>query len=173
MDSDKRRASILMVIQKNVEPVTGADLAKRFQVSRQAIVQDIALLRAAGHEIFATPQGYILPQSLHSRQHQRIFAMKHTPQEIYDELMSIVDLGGKIINVIVEHPIYGEFKGQLMLASPSDVRDYLDRMSQEGAEPLSSLTEGVHLHTIEADKVETIDRIEQVLREKGYLLEED
>lgn len=170
MDADQRRQSILSEIISSKEPIKGTDLAKTFQVSRQVIVQDIALLRAAGHDIAATPQGYRSLKPAEFRTSRRIMAMKHSPEDIYDELMSIVDLGGRILDVIIEHPLYGEFRGRLMIAAPSEVREYLDRMVREGAEPLSALTEGVHLHTIEADREEILDRIEERLRSKGYLL---
>lgn len=173
MDAEQRRQSILAAIHSSQEPIKGTDLSKAFQISRQVIVQDIALLRAAGHDIIATPQGYCVLKSAIAKTFRRILLMKHNPSDIYDELMSIVDLGGRIVDVIIEHPLYGEFRGRLMIAAPNDVREYLDRMEREGAEPLSALTEGVHLHTIEADRADVLDKIELRLRQKGYLLTEE
>ena len=133
-------------------------------------VQDVAILRAAGYDIIATPQGYLIPRAGQTQRITRVVAVKHSRDEIEDELTTIVDLGGRILDVIIEHPVYGEFKGRLMTSSRSDVRTYLKTMEREEAKPLSSLTEGVHLHTIEADSVPILDRIEKALREKGYLL---
>ena len=91
-------------------------------------------------------------------------------EDIKDELNTIVDYGGKILDVIIEHPVYGEFKARLMMSSRRDVSAYLATMEKEEAEPLSKLTEGVHLHTVEADSIAVLNQIEKVLDEKGYLL---
>ena len=97
----------------------------------------------------------------------RVFAVKHSPEDIRDELNAIVDCGGKVLDVIIEHPVYGEFKASLMMSSRRDVEIYLAAMEKEGAEPLSKLTEGVHLHTVEADSIEILDNIEKVLEQRG------
>jgi transcriptional regulator of NAD metabolism len=171
MTADERRKNIITAIERSSEPLTGAQLAKAHNVSRQIIVQDIAILRAAGHEIIATPQGYMMMHTGQSKGISRVLAVKHNHDKIEDELTTIVDLGGRILDVIIEHPVYGEYKGRLMMSSRRDVKTYLEAMKKEGAEPLSALTEGVHLHTIEADSIQVLDRIEKVLREKGYLLD--
>lgn len=169
MTSGQRRDKILAAITDAKVPITGSALAGLFNVSRQVIVQDIAVLRAAGYDIIATPQGYIVPGAFQTRP-TRVMAVKHGYDQIEDELMAIVDLGGRVLDVIIEHPVYGEFKGRLMLSSPSDVRAYMQLMKQSDAEPLSVLTEGIHLHTIEADSERVLDRIEEMLAERGYLL---
>lgn len=170
MDAESRRENILHTIRSSTEPLTGAQLARKFDVSRQVIVQDIAILRAAGNEIIATPQGYIMPSLPRLKAYRRVMAIKHSSSDMEDELMTIVDLGGKVLDVIIEHPFYGEFKGLLMIKSPSDVRSFIAKMKEAEAEPLSALTEGVHLHTIEADSPEILDKIEKALKDKGYLL---
>ncbi len=170
MTSAQRRERILAAISDARAPITGSALAGLFNVSRQVIVQDIAVLRAAGYDIIATPQGYIMPGMIQAARPTRVMAVRHGRDQIEDELMAIVDLGGRILDVIIEHPIYGEFRGRLMLYSPSDVRAYMQLMEQNDAEPLSALTEGVHLHTIEADSEQVLDRIEDMLTKKGYLL---
>lgn len=169
MSAKKRRKSIIDQIKSSSSPITGSELAKGYGVSRQVIVQDIAILRASGYEIIATPQGYMIPSAYQQRV-SRVMAVKHSQEQIEDELMTIVDLGGKVVDVIIEHPIYGEYKGSLQLSSPSDVRAYLKIMEKNDAEPLSALTEGVHLHTVEAESQETLDRIESALNKKGYRL---
>ena len=99
-----------------------------------------------------------------------MIAVKHGQNDIAEELNTIVDYGGKILDVIIEHPVYGEFKTRLMLSTRNDVKAYLDAMKKEEAEPLSALTEGVHLHTIEADSITILNEIEKILVQKGYLL---
>ena len=170
MTSEERRDSILASLKKSNSPLTGASLAKLYNVSRQIIVQDVAILRAAGHDIIATPQGYLIPRTSQTQKVTRVFAVKHGPEDIKDELNTIVDYGGKILDVIIEHPVYGEFKARLMMSSRRDVSAYLATMEKEEAEPLSKLTEGVHLHTVEADSIAVLNQIEKVLDEKGYLL---
>lgn len=172
MDGEKRKEKILEEILKSDRPLTGGYLSQLFNVSRQVIVQDIALLRAAGNDIIATPQGYMHPESLGQRP-QRTIACSHHFEGMKEELTTIVDLGGKIIDVVIEHPVYGEFKGQLMIGSRRDVADFVARMEDADAEPLAALTEGVHIHTIEADDEETLDLIETILTEKGILLLEE
>jgi transcriptional regulator of NAD metabolism len=170
MTSEKRRESIITDLKRSDTPLTGAYLAKQYQVSRQIIVQDVAILRAAGNDVIATPQGYLLPKVNQAQRVTRVLAVKHGQNDIEDELNTIVDYGGKILDVIIEHPVYGEFKTRLMLTTRNDVMAYLESMKKEEAEPLSALTEGVHLHTIEADSIMILNEIEKVLMNKGYLL---
>jgi transcriptional regulator of NAD metabolism len=170
MTSEERRDRIIASLQRSDSPLTGASLANIYNVSRQIIVQDIAILRAAGNDIIATPQGYMIPRISQPRRATRVFAVKHRPEDIKDELNTIVDYGGKVLDVIVEHPVYGEFKASLMMSSRSDVAAYLATMEKEEAEPLSKLTEGVHLHTVEADSIAILNQIQKVLDQKGYLL---
>lgn len=173
MEAKERRAAILKKITESPVPITGSDLASLFSVSRQVIVQDVAILRAAGENILATPQGYMVPRIPLHQPYKRIFACKHhSLHEMEEELNTIVDLGGKAVDVIVEHPIYGEYKGNLMLSSPAGVREFMRRLREEDAEPLSTLTGGVHLHTVEAEDEEILDRISRALEEKGILLQE-
>ncbi|NLX70690.1 MAG: transcription repressor NadR [Clostridiales bacterium] len=170
MLADERRQAILKYISQKEQPVTGTYLAQMMGVSRQVVVQDIAILRAAGNDIIATPQGYMLSRNVHPKRYRRVIACRHQDDGIEDELMTVVDLGGAVLDVSVEHRVYGEFKAQLMIKSPNDVRCFIEIMKREKAEPLCALTDGVHLHTIEADTPLILDRIEKALEEKGYLL---
>jgi len=144
-------------------------MAKRLRVSRQCLVQDIAILRAAGEEIVATPRGYRLPDAA-SESHRAVVACRHTPERTEEELQILVDNGVKILDVIVEHPLYGELRGSLMIESRTDVHDFLKRVKATHASLLSSLTGGVHLHTVEASRPQMIARALATLRQKGFLL---
>lgn len=170
MTSEERKEGIISNLKRSDTALTGAYLAKQYNVSRQIIVQDIAILRAAGHDIIATPQGYWLSKLNQLQGITKVFAVKHNQNEIEDELNAIVDYGGKVLDVIIEHPVYGEFKARLMLSTRNDVKAYLAVMKKEEAEPLSALTEGVHLHTVEADSITILNQIESILDQKGYLL---
>jgi transcriptional regulator of NAD metabolism len=150
-------------------PLSGSELAKRLRVSRQCLVQDIAILRAAGEEIIATPRGYQLPQTANQR-HRAVLACRHSPERTEEELQILVDHGVRILDVIVEHPLYGELRGSLMIESRADVQDFLKQVKSAHASLLSSLTGGVHLHTVEASRPEMISRARAQLRERGFLL---
>jgi hypothetical protein len=133
------------------------------------VVQDVAILRASGEEILATPTGYRLPVES-ARAHRAILACKHPPERTEEELLILLDHGVRILDVIVEHPIYGELKGSLMLESRADLQDFLGRVRASHAALLSSLTSGVHLHTVEASRPEMIARAKGQLRARGFLL---
>lgn len=171
MDSSERRRNILKILKSRDEPIKGTALAEMFGISRQVIVQDIAILRASGENILATPKGYIIPEvQAPSALIKTLVCKHHTYEEIEDELVTIVDLGGRVIDVVVDHPIYGEKRGMLMIASRQDVRDFMKALKEDGIKPLSSLTGGVHLHNIEVKDQECFKRIKEALEAKGYLI---
>jgi len=164
-----RRRQIVAWLRARGGPVPGGEIAKHFRVSRQCLVQDVAILRASGEEILATPTGYRLPAES-TRAHRAILACKHPPERTEEELQILLDHGVKILDVIVEHPIYGELRGSLMLESRADLQDFLAHVRASHAALLSSLTNGVHLHTVEASRPEMIARAKAQLRARGFLL---
>ena len=166
---EERRHRIYAWMQQHPTPIRGSELAERFRVSRQCLVQDIAILRAAGTEIVATPRGYRLPDSS-GRAYRETLACSHPAECTQEELQILVDHGVKVLDVIVEHPIYGELRGALMLESRSDVEDFMNRVRLQKATLLSALTRGVHLHTVEANRKDQIARAKSKLRERGFLL---
>ncbi|MCK8817316.1 transcription repressor NadR [Natroniella sulfidigena] len=172
MKTSERREELLNRLIQEPNSITGSKLAEIFDVSRQVIVQDIALLRAKGHKIVATSQGYVMSQTTNNMV-QKTIACKHKEKEIRAELETIIKYGGRVKDVIVEHPIYGELKGLLMIQSKAELEEFLEKSRNESSKPLSFLTEGVHLHTIEALNQEVLDLIESKLQEKGFLLSED
>lgn len=169
-ESEDRRSGILEALAGAGGTLTGAELAEMFHVSRQVIVQDIAILRAAGHGILASPQGYLLLPGDSPGKCRRTFAVQHDRQGLEKELLLMVDNGGKVIDVVVEHALYGEIKGLLMLNCREDVYTFEKKLDRHRAKPLSSLTEGVHLHTVEADSEEILDRIGLKLVQEKILL---
>lgn len=166
-----RKEKIIEEIKKSEKPVSASALAKKLGVSRQIIVGDVALIRASGTHIIATPRGYILDN--HQLQHTYTLAVKHTQEQLADELYTIVDLGGSIIDVIVEHSIYGQLTGKLHLSSRYDVDQFMKKITQDDAKPLSQLTNGLHLHTIQCLDQETYQRIVDALDKKGYLFKKN
>ncbi len=150
--------------------MTGTELAARFEVSRQVIVQDMAVLRAASHQVLASPQGYFLDRHTPGL-HRSVVAVRHTPTETEDELIALVDVGVEVVDVIVEHPIYGELRGMLHIASREDVQQFMIQLATTGAHLFSELTDGLHLHTLEARRPDQLQRARSVLKERGYLAE--
>jgi transcriptional regulator of NAD metabolism len=170
MDGGKRRELLVKLLNESPEAISGGELARILGVSRQVIVQDIALLRASDINIFSTTKGYLVYHS-DSLRVKRIFKMKHTTEQIEDELCTFVDNGGKILDVFVTHEIYGEIATPLIIRNRQDVYDFVKKVHEKKLVPLKELTDGIHQHTVEADSNETLDRIEKALREKGYLNE--
>jgi hypothetical protein len=169
MNTDERRAKIIELLRSEKRPFSGSELAGFFQVTRQVIVQDIAILRAAGNDIIATSQGYMMKQPYDFC--SKKIAVCHAEEKTREELLTFVECGCKVIDVIVEHPLYGELRGMLMLQDSGDVEEFIKKVEKSNATLLSRLTRGVHLHTVEALNEDSIKKAEELLREKGILLE--
>ena len=167
MNDTRRKEFILDLLQNKVSVISGAKLAEMLGVTRQVIIKDIALLRAMGYKIEATPKGYTMWMGDGV---QALFAVKHSAEDIEKELSLIVENGGMVIDVIVEHPLYGELKGNLQIETMEDVSKFLTKMQISHAKPLLVLSEGIHLHTVKADSPEVLDRIRGALRKAGFLL---
>lgn len=165
-----RRDDILELLRHEHQPVPGYVLADRFGVSRQVVVHDIAVLRASGAAVEATPRGYILIRP-HDGFATTVFAVRHRAEETAAELNALVDAGVSVVDVLVEHPIYGEMRGALNLHSRADVQDFIDRMTLQHGQLLSLLTDGVHWHTVRARDEATLERGRQALRALGFLVD--
>ena len=165
-EGGKRRDGILSLLEGSDTPLSGTELAHRFRVSRQVIVQDMALLRAQGHEVLSTNRGHLIQAPLRV---SRIFKVFHTSKQIVDELCTIVDLGGTVEDVFVHHKIYGQLQAPLHISSRRDVQLFLEELKSGKSTPLKDVTSGYHYHTVSADSGETLDLIGQELGKKGYL----
>ena len=180
MTGDERRKAIINIMKESAKPVSGTALAKQFQVSRQVIVQDIALLRAADYDIYSTARGYVLMSGLSENRHKetqkdaagitRVFHVSHTDEQMEDELNTIVDMGGRVLDVYVEHAVYGAIRTDLPISCRRHVQEFMESIHNGKSTPLKNLTAGDHYHTVEVDDEETLDYIEKALKEKGYLL---
>ncbi|SHI37615.1 hypothetical protein SAMN02745751_00174 [Dethiosulfatibacter aminovorans DSM 17477] len=171
MNTVDRRKKLIDHLIKSNEPTKGSRFAELFNVSRQVIVQDIAVLRAEGYEITATPQGYIITGKELEGFIEEIVSRHESNEEIMEELNIVVDNGGEVIDVTVDHPFYGEFNGKLMIKSRLDVKNFLSQMEESNAEPLSRMNDGIHLHKIKAPSREILDEIKRQLKEKGFIVE--
>lgn len=165
MDREERLKRLIALLGDSRGPVSGILLAEEFGISRQAVVQDIALLREQGNSILATSRGYVLRgMSL-----RRTFAVRHGREQIADELNTIIAAGGRVLDVVVDHPVYGEIRGNLDLGSREDVARFVNMLKSSGQSPLLSLSNGFHMHTVEADDEQTLDAVERSLVENGFL----
>ena len=167
MTGTERRNQIIERIRKNDVPVSGTMLAKEFEVSRQVIVQDIALIRAAGYDIISTHRGYLLNEPISVN---RVFKVQHTDEQTEEELYSIVDLGGTVANVMVNHKVYGQMEAELNINCRKKAKDFIDDIKSGKSSPLKNITSNYHYHKVVADSEETLDMIEETLQEKGFLV---
>ena len=169
MNGEERRKSIIDKLKQVSQPISASALAAEYSVTRQIIVADIALLRAAGHSISAKNRGYVLDTNT-SGLIKRI-AVKHGKNDVKEEFYAIVDNGGKVLDVIVEHSVYGKISAELNICSRYDTDEFVSKINETGASPLSILTEGLHIHTLCVPNEDAIYRIEKKLSELGVLIE--
>lgn len=174
MTNEERRSAILRALCEGREPITGAQLSETFGVTRQVIVADIAILRARNAPVVATTQGYMMLPTPPDTVVRQTIASRHSArtEDLQEELYTIVDNGGAVLDVTVEHPVYGEMTGALRLSSRAEVEMFLLKLTAARAEPLLVLTGGLHLHTIEAKDERVIERVLSALAAKGYLADE-
>lgn len=174
MDAAQRRSAIRGALEKSECPISAGVFAKKLQVSRQVIVGDVALLRAAGVPIAATPRGYVMQEN-QSRPGDVLHtvACRHTAENIADELYTIVDNGCGVLDVIVDHAVYGQISGQLQIFSRFDVDDFVQRLKKSRSLPLCDLTGGVHLHTVSCPSEEAYRRVLEQLDAKNILYKKE
>lgn len=163
-----RRKQILTMIRNSSKPLSGGALGKETGVSRQVIVQDIALLRTQGYPIVATARGYILHEP---KQAVRLFKVYHSNEQTEEELTTIVDLGGCILDVMVNHRIYGKMSASLNIKNRRDVQLFMKNLMSGKSSPLMNVTSGYHFHHVSAEQEDILDEIEQALKEKNFLVE--
>ncbi|MBQ3666106.1 MAG: transcription repressor NadR [Lachnospiraceae bacterium] len=166
MNGEERRENILRILSTSDKPVAGAKLAEEFLVSRQVIVQDIALLRANGADIFSTNRGYLIKKD---HEFSRVLKVIHTDEEAREELSMIVDLGGMVKDVFVYHKAYGVLKAEMNIKSRMDIKHYMEEISSGKSGLLKNITSGYHYHTILAESEEILDLIQQQFKERGFL----
>nr|WP_027870252.1 transcription repressor NadR [[Eubacterium] cellulosolvens] len=166
MDGEERRKKIVQALHEKKDPISGGKFAEAFGVSRQVVVQDIALLRASGKNIFSTSRGYVLQEKDSAT---RVFKVIHSDDEVREELSAIVDLGGIIEDVFVYHRVYGVIRGPLNIRSRLDIEKYLQNIASGKSKLLKNTTSGYHYHTVTAASEEILDLIQEKLQERGFL----
>lgn len=167
MNGEQRRKQLFQILADSDQPVSGAVLAKQLSVSRQVIVQDIALLRANGAEIFSASRGYMI---LRARQEaSRILKVCHSDAETEKEMTMIVDMGGRIKDVFIYHKVYGVVRAALDIRSRKDIHDFMENIVSGKSSMLKNVTAGYHYHTILAEDEQVLDAIQEKMSEMGLL----
>ena len=169
MKSEERRNKIIGLLIAENAPVSGSDLAAKLGISRQSIVQDIAVLKASGHEILSTNRGYLIKSNPNI---ERVFKVRHTSEQTADELRRIVELGGMVVDVFVWHRVYGRIVAPLNIRSLRDVEVFMDGIKSGKSTELMHITAGYHYHTVRAETEEILDSIGAMLKERQYTAEE-
>lgn len=171
LTASERREKIKKLLSKANEPLSASKIAKQCSVSRQIIVGDIALIRAGGLDVQATPRGYILNKLSPENYFEGLIACTHNRDKIEKELYTVVDFGATVVDVTVEHSVYGEISAVLQISSRFDADLFTQKLNNSDARPLSALTDGVHLHKIRCLSKEIFDKICDALRKEGILFE--
>ncbi len=169
MKAEERRKEIAELLMSEEKPVSGGFLSERFGVSRQIIVQDISVLKASGYDILSTHYGYILSASPFA---ERVFKVRHTTEQTEDELNSIVDLGGTVVDVFVWHKVYGKIEAKLNIFSRLHVKQFIEGVRSGKSTELMNITGGYHYHTVRAESEELLNKIFNELKNKNYIVPE-
>lgn len=165
----ERRAEIAYLLLSRAKPITGGELARKFEVSRQIIVGDITALKSEGYNIISTHEGYALDKSPHR---ERVFKLYHTTAQTEDELSLIIGLGGVVVNVFVWHKVYGRIEAPLNISTLGDVKQFIEGVRSGKSTELMTVTGGYHYHTVHAENEDVLDKIESALNKKGYIAPE-
>jgi len=166
MNAEERRTKIVARLKQATEPIAASRFAAEFGVSRQIIVQDIAILRASGLKISSMSRGYRLDSD---KPCSRIFKVFHTDEAVGDELRTIVDLGGVVDDVFIFHKVYGTVRASMGIRNRRHVDDFLENIASGKSSLLKNVTAGYHYHTVLAENEEILTEIDRALREKGFL----
>ena len=165
----ERRKAIVNLLLSAKEPISGGELAQKFDISRQIIVQDITVLKGTGYEILSTSQGYVMQKSPFS---ERVFKVRHTTEQTEEELSCIIELGGTVVDVFVWHKVYGKIEAALNIFSPMHIKQFLEGVRTGQSTELMHITGGYHYHTVRADSEDVLDRIENALNKRNYIVPE-
>lgn len=169
MKAQERRKTIINILLSEDRPIPGGELSEKCGVSRQIIVQDIAVLKGQGFDILSTHNGYLVQKSPFK---DRVFKVKHSTDQTEDELSTIVELGGTVVDVFVWHKVYGKMSAPLNIFSELQIKQFIEGIRAGKSTELMNITGGYHYHTVRAEKEDILERIAEVLSEKGYIAPE-
>ena len=169
MKAHDRRTEIANLLLSEDKAISGSELAEKFGVSRQIIVQDISVLKGSGYNILSTHNGYIIQKSPLK---ERVFKLFHTTEQTEDELSLIVELGGTIVDVFVWHKVYGRIAARLNIFSRLHVKQFIEGVRTGKSSELMNITGGYHYHTIRAESEDVLEKIGIALEARGYIAPE-
>ncbi len=169
MKAAERRKAIVNLLLSSTQAISGGKLSEEFGVSRQIIVQDITVLKGSGYDILSTHSGYIIQKSPLK---ERVFKVYHTTEETEDELATIVNLGGTVVDVFVWRKVYGKMTAPLNIFSSLHIKQFIEGVRSGKSIELMNITGGYHYHTIRAESEPILDEIEQALKAKNYIAPE-
>ena len=166
MTGSKRREELINTIKSSTSPISGKTLAQLYDVSRQVIVQDLAVIRASTPGILSTTKGYVIQQDSSCT---REFKVRHSQDKAAEELNLIVDCGGHVKNISISHRVYGRVSAEMDIRSRQDVSEFIQALQNSHSTVLSNATSGYHYHLVEAASEERLDLIEEQLKKAGFL----
>ncbi len=169
MKAAERRKAIVNLLLSSTQAISGGKLSEEFGVSRQIIVQDITVLKGSGYDILSTHNGYIIQKSPLK---ERVFKVYHTTEETEDELNTIVNLGGTVVDVFVWHKVYGKMTAPLNIFSPLHIKQFIEGVRSGKSTELMNITGGYHYHTVRAESEQILNEIEQALKAGNYIAPE-
>ena len=169
MKANDRRKAIVNLLLSSTDAISGGKLSEEFGVSRQIIVQDITVLKGSGYDILSTHNGYIIQKSPLK---ERVFKVHHTTEQTEDELNTIVNLGGTVVDVFVWHKVYGKMVAPLNIFSPMHVKQFIEGVRSGKSTELMNITGGYHYHTVRAESEEILDKIANALEKRQYIAPE-
>lgn len=105
--------------------------------------------------------------------YQGIIVCQHSRQQTRRELEIIVAAQGQVLDVVVDHPLYGQLIGTLGVMTTSDIEHFMEQLTNDQAKLLSSLTNGIHLHHLACPDELTFIQIKQQLQQAGILYSGD
>lgn len=163
-----RKVQLIEILKKSDQPLKGSELATQLGISRQTLVQDIALLRKDGQPIISTTLGYVLEQL--PKRATEILGIVHSPAELKKELDILIAHHVEVVDVIIDHPVYGRIKSDLNIRTPKDVKAFVQMRDQSPLPLFSEVTGGLHYHTLVADEQEYITDAKAALITAGLKL---
>ena len=169
MKAAERRKAIVNLLLSSTDAISGGKLSEEFGVSRQIIVQDITVLKGSGYDILSTHNGYIIQKSPLK---ERVFKVHHTTEQTEDELNTIVNLGGTVVDVFVWHKVYGKMVAPLNIFSSMHVKQFIEGVRSGKSTELMNITGGYHYHTVRAENESILDAIGKTLEERKYIVPE-
>lgn len=169
MKAADRRKSIVNLLLSSAEAISGGKLSAEFGVSRQIIVKDIAVLKGSGYDIISTHNGYIIQKSPLK---ERVFKVYHTTEQTEDELSTIVNLGGTVVDVFVWHKVYGKMTAPLNIFSNMHIKQFIEGIRSGKSTELMTVTGGYHYHTVRAESEQVLNEIERALKAQKYIVPE-